>query len=95
MANDNWVFWLNVTNIALGVCVLAAAAVVTYGVVWELVIKRRRARSLAHVDAEMKTMLQNEFPHHLVVRELGLTMADGGEQLKPGSNKPAIDKNKR
>jgi hypothetical protein len=93
MPNENWVFWLNVTNIALGVVVLLATAVVAYGVVWELVIKRRKVRSLAHVDAEMQTMLQNEFPHHLAVPELGLTMADGGEQVKPENNEPTDDKN--
>jgi hypothetical protein len=95
MPNENWVFWLNVTNIALGVCVLLAAAVVAYGVVWELVIRRKRARSLAHVDAEMQAMLQNDFPHHLAVPELGLTMADGGEQATPEAHKLADDKNKK
>jgi hypothetical protein len=95
MPNGNWVFWLNVTNIALGVCVLLAAAVVAYGVVWELVIRRQKARSLAHVDAEMRAMLHNEFPHHLAVPELGLTMADGGEQVKSKPSKPADDKNKK
>lgn len=95
MANDNWVFWLNVTNIALGVVVLLAAALVAYGVVWELAIRRKKVRRLAHVDAEMQAMLQNEFPHHLAVPELGLTMADGGEQVKPEPEKSAGDKNPR
>jgi hypothetical protein len=93
MPNDDWVFWLNVTNIALGVVVLLAVLVVAYGLLWEFVIRRKKHRALANLDGEMKAMLQNDFAHSLPVPELGLTMADGGEPAKPSPKKPTEKKN--
>ena len=90
MSHYDWVFWLNLTNIGLGVVVLLAVLLVAYGVVWELVLKYRKSHNLAHLDAELQTMVHDEFSHSLSVPELGLTMADGGEQLKP--SKPAVKK---
>ncbi|HKN23741.1 MAG TPA: hypothetical protein VJX72_02760 [Candidatus Acidoferrum sp.] len=89
MSNYDWVFWLNITNIALGVIVVLAVLLVAYGVVWELA---NRHKKHADVNAEMQTMLHNEFSHSLAVPELGLTMADGGEQVKSPAKKPAEDK---
>jgi hypothetical protein len=89
MSNYDWVFWLNLTNIALGVVVVIAMAVVAYGIVWELWARHRKTSSA--VDREMKTMLHNEFSHSLAVPELGLTMADGGEHLQE-ADKPKEDK---
>jgi hypothetical protein len=83
MANDDWVFWLNVTNIALGLVVVLAVLVVAYGVVWELVSRRKKHRSLSNLDEELKVMMQGEFAHGLPVQGLGMTMADGGEPTKP------------
>ncbi len=92
MSNYDWVFWLNVTNIALGVIVVLAVLLVAYGVVWELVA-RRKQHGLHDVDAEMQAMLRDEFSHSLAVPELGLTMADGGEQVKKSNaTKPAEEK---
>ena len=88
MSNYDWVFWLNLTNIALGVVVVLAVLTVGYGVIWELVLRHRKHSGLRDLNKEMQTMLQNEFAHTMPVPELGLTMADGGEHLKPSPNKP-------
>jgi len=88
MSNYDWVFWLNVTNIALGVVVVLTVLVVAYGLAWEL-ISRYKKRAGAHdLNREMQAMLHDEFAHSLPVPELGMTMADGGEQIKSDTNKP-------
>ncbi len=92
MSNYDWVFWLNVTNIALGVIVVLALLLVAYGVVWELVIRHKKQAGVRDRDGEMQAMLHNEFAHSLAVPELGLTMADGGEHVKPDAKKPAEEK---
>ena len=92
MSNYDWVFWLNLTNIALGVIVVLAVLLVAYGVVWELVLRHKKHAALNDANAEMSAMLQDEFGHSLAVPELGLTMADGGEHVKSTSEKPAEDK---
>lgn len=68
---DSEVFWLNVTNIALGVATLVfivAVATVVVQAVW----KRLR----------MRAELREEAGHTLYVDDLGLTMADGGKKRK-------------
>jgi len=72
---DPQTLWLNLTNLALGVITLAAILIVAGGVAWELVWKRRRARDLDGLDAEMQTMLQAGSRHIAPVPELGLTMS--------------------
>ncbi len=74
-ANGPDTFWLDFTNIALGlvtlVCVLAIAA----GVMRELVDRRRQHAAAAD-------------DHAFATPELGVTMADGGKLIdrpeKPG-----------
>jgi hypothetical protein len=61
-------FWLNVTNVALGILTLVCLLVVGYGVVLEL-LPRLRRRSVAEDD------------HAVLTPELGLTMADGGRRI--------------
>ena len=69
--NDPNTFWLNITNIALGVVTLICCGVVGYGVVQEVLARvRKRKASLVEVD-----------DHALVVTDLGITMADGGERV--------------
>jgi hypothetical protein len=92
MPNDDWVFWLNFTNIALGVVVLLAVLVVAYGLVWEFVSRHKKPRSVANLDKELNAMLQDEFAHSLSVPGLGVTMADGGERAKPLPEQPAEKK---
>jgi hypothetical protein len=86
MDGENWTFWLNVTNIALGVIVLLALLVVLGAVVSELLARRsRKAREMASIDAELLAML-HAGPHSLSTPGLGLTMADGGEPVAPSES---------
>lgn len=77
--NDPETFWLNVTNIALGVvtlvCLIAVATVV-----FKEVLARVRQRAAVLVERD---------DHAFVMPELGLTMADGGERLDK-TEKPPI-----
>ena len=84
--SDPQTLWLNLTNLALGVVTLAAVLVLVCGVGRELVLRRRKANAL---DAEMRAMLRDEPEHILSVPGLGLTMADGGEPLRPVPPAPA------
>jgi hypothetical protein len=68
--NDPNTFWLNVTNIGLGVVTLICLAVVGYGVVQEVLVRVRKRRTIEADD------------HAMLVPELGLTMADGGERIE-------------
>jgi len=61
-------FWLDFTNIALGLVTLICVIVVVAGVVYELGYRRARGKKL--VD-----------DHAFDTPELGLTMADGGERV--------------
>ena len=79
MAKDDWVFWLNLTNIALGVVVFLAVLVVAYALVWELVSRHKKPRNLTNLDEELEAMLRDGRS----VPGLGVTMADGGERIKP------------
>jgi len=89
MPNETWVYWLNITNFVLGVVVILAALAVGYGLVWEFVLRHKKAhRPAANVDVEFQKMLQEEFSHSLPVPELGFTMADGGDLLNPPPQKP-------
>ena len=90
MPKDDWVFWLNLTNIGLGVVVLLAVVMVAYALVWEFASGYRKSRSAANLDEELEAMLT----YGRSVPGLGVTMADGGEpaQLLPGQSagkKPA------
>jgi hypothetical protein len=85
MPKDDWVFWLNVTNIALGVIVFMAVLLVAYALVWELVSRSKRSRDMDKFDEEIDAMLQDGRS----VPGLGLTMADGGERITPLPEQPA------
>jgi len=61
-------FWLDFTNIALGLVTLVCVIAVLAGVVHELSQRFARRRRLAD-------------DHALETPELGLTMADGGERI--------------
>ena len=66
-------FWLNFTNIALGLVTLACVLAIAAGVVHELA-DRRRKRAARNRDAAADD-------HAFVTPELGLTMADGGRRI--------------
>ena len=69
--NDPNAFWLNITNIALGVVTLICCVLVAYAVVQE-VLKHIRMR---------KTNLVEYDDQELLVTDLGITMADGGVRV--------------
>jgi hypothetical protein len=66
---DPEVFWLNITNLSLGVITLICVLVVGFVVFQEIAAKvlQRAAISVQSDD------------HAYLIPELGLTMADGGE----------------
>ena len=83
MAGENWTFWLNMTNLALGVITALALLVVASAVGWELLARRRQARETDTFDEELRALWRTD-SHTFSVPELGLTMADGGERIEPG-----------
>jgi hypothetical protein len=84
--SDPQTFWLNMTNLGLGLVALIAVLAIGYGIVWDLMEKRQASR---RVDGEMKRMLAG-MEHAFHSPELGMTMADGGEpEQKPGPSKPS------
>jgi hypothetical protein len=62
-------FWLNFTNIALGLVILACGLVIAGGVARELLLRWQR-RAVASAD-----------DHAFATPGLGVTMADGGERV--------------
>jgi len=78
--SDPATYWLNFTNIALGVLVLVACAAVVIGVVQELAARRRKAAGLSKLDREVADLVASYDGHAFNVPGLGLTMADGGEE---------------
>ena len=96
MPNENWVFWLNITNLVLGVVVILAALAVGYGLVWEFVLRHKKAHcATANVDVEFQKLMQDEFAHSMPVPELGFTMADGGDILNPPPQAPKSNQNEK
>lgn len=67
---DPETFWLNVTNVVLGLVTLTALAALV-GAVFVEVLERVRKRVASAI----------EDAHTLPVPALGMTMADGGEKL--------------
>jgi hypothetical protein len=68
--SDTEMFWLNVTNVSLGLVTLVCIAAVVVVVVRELAARRSRARIPVSSD-----------DHAFVLADLGITMADGGAKI--------------
>jgi hypothetical protein len=62
-------FWLDFTNIALGLVTLVCVLAIVAGVVRELATRRRQHAAAGADD------------HAFATPRLGLTMADGGERI--------------
>lgn len=77
--NDPSTYWLNVTNIVLGLVVLVCCAAVFAGVVAELAANRKKRKALDKLDREVTDLVAGLDGHAFNVPGLGLTMADGGE----------------
>jgi hypothetical protein len=88
MNGPNWTYWLMMMNFAMALVVVLAGLTVLVAVVWELREGRlRRARWARSADKELSAMLRSE-SHRIPVPGLGLTMADGGEELEASDNEP-------
>ena len=69
-------FWLNLTNFGLAVLCIICWVLMLGGVVKALAERRKRA---------LAPVIQLD-DHAFQVRELGLTMADGGEPIEPAQS---------
>lgn len=86
--NDPSTYWLTVTNIALGVVTLICCVAVGIGILQELAAKRRKSASLSKLDSEVSDLVASFSDGHAFhVPSLGVTMADGGEELKEKEEK--------
>jgi len=95
MAGENWTFWLNMTNAALGVITVLALLVVLGAAGWEVWARMaRKARATGALGGPLRAMLEAE-PHSLSVPGLGLTMADGGERVEPSEAESSEEKPRR
>ena len=93
MAGENWTFWLNMTNFALGIVTLLAVLVVAGAVSWDLFfmwLHKVRTGDAADISRLNMQRLMAEVragwgadAHSLPIPGLGLTMADGGGRSTP------------
>ena len=80
--NDPSTYWLTITNIALGLVTLICIAAVGIGVVQELAARRKKKAALSRLDAEVADLVSSFGDGHAFhIPSLGVTMADGGEEL--------------
>jgi hypothetical protein len=82
LVNDPSTYWLTFTNIGLGIVTLICCGAIAIGVLQELAARRKRKAAIAGLDREVNSLVHSFGPHTLDVPGLGLTMADGGEELK-------------
>jgi hypothetical protein len=81
--SDPSTYWLNVTNIALGVVVLICCIAVGIGVLQELAARSKKRAALSKLDREVADLVASISDGHAFnVPGLGVTMADGGEELR-------------
>jgi hypothetical protein len=78
---DPSTYWLNFTNIALGIMVLVCFGAVAIGVWQEIAARRKKAAELAKLDREVADLVSSFDGHAFNVPGLGVTMADGGQKL--------------
>lgn len=81
--NDPATYWLTFTNVALGVITLLCCGAVAFGVLQELAAKRKKQAALNRLDSEVSDLLAAYDGHAFHVPGLGVTMADGGEEMPP------------
>ncbi len=85
--NDPQTLWLNVTNFALGIATLAALGAFTYGLLGDLVTLRKRSKVTDKLGDDLRQFAGAGTGAHLMpVQGLGLTMADGGEPVRPAED---------
>ena len=80
--NDPSTYWLTITNIALGLVTLICIVAVGIGVLQELAARAKKRAALSKLDAEVADLVASYSDGHAFdIPSLGLTMADGGEEL--------------
>ena len=80
--SDPSTYWLTFTNAALGVVTLICCVAVACGVLQEIAARRKKRAALANLDSEVTSLVNSFGGHAFDVPGLGVTMADGGEELK-------------
>jgi hypothetical protein len=75
-------YWLTVTNIALGAITLVCCIAVGIGVLQEVARRRKKVAALSKLDSEVADLVATFDGHAFNVPGLGVTMADGGEELR-------------
>jgi hypothetical protein len=80
--NDPSTYWLTQTNILLGAVVAVCLIAVFIGVVQELIAIHRRRAAESGLDRELAEMVGLARDGHAFdLPGLGMTLADGGEEL--------------
>jgi hypothetical protein len=80
--NDPSTYWLTITNVALGLVTLICCGAVGIGVIQELAARRKKKTALSKLDREVADLVASYGDSHAFhVPGLGVTMADGGEEL--------------
>jgi uncharacterized membrane protein len=82
--NDPSTYWLTVTNIGLGVVVLICCIAVGVGVLQELAARRRKQAAADALERELAYIGGHAFN----LPNLGVTMADGGEEVRKKEPRP-------
>lgn len=86
--NDPSTYWLTFTNVALGIVTLVCCLAVGVGIVQEIVARRRKAAALTGLDREVADLVSTFGDGHAFqIPNLGVTMADGGEELRKKDTK--------
>jgi len=81
--SDPSTYWLTVTNIALGLVTLICCIAVGIGILQELAAKRKKHAAMSTLDHEVANLVSSFGDGHAFhIPSLGVTMADGGEELK-------------
>jgi hypothetical protein len=79
--NDPSTYWLTITNIVLGLVTLICCGAIGIGVVQEIVARRKKQATMSQLDREVSDLVNSYDGHAFHVPGLGITMADGGEEL--------------
>ena len=79
--SDPSTYWLTVTNIILGLVTLIGCAAVAIGVLQELAARAKKRTALSKLDRDVTDLVASFDGHAFHVPSLGVTMADGCEEL--------------
>ena len=80
--SDPSTYWLTFTNAALGVVALICCVAVAIGVIQEIAAKHKKASAMSKLDREVADLVNSyQDGHAFHLPELGITMADGGEEI--------------